>query len=314
MNVLRWIAGFAICFGALSSSAQQRPVRIVVPFPAGGPSDAVARTLAQGLVASGAQITVENRAGAGGSIAAQAVLGAAPDGQTLLWGVASMAAIPLLQRSPPFRSLHEMTPVSLVGHFGYALVSHPGVPAQAVADLVGYARSNPGKISYATGTLGEFLTATLFMKATGTEMIRVPYKGGAQAIPDLVAGRVQIFFTPMQLGIPYAKEGKLRLLATLLPTRHSLAPDIPTMREAGYPGVITPTWQAIFAPPRTPRDVAGRLASDIAQLMKQPEVRSRLDSQAFIVSSGMPDALTSTITEDFKLWQTFVRDNDIPME
>lgn len=315
MRALNLLASLVLCLSMSSSFGQARPVRLMVPFPAGGPSDAVARALAQGLASgSGPQLTVENRAGAGGSIAAQAVLGAAPDGQTLLWGVASMAAIPLLQKSPPFQSLHDMTPVSLVGRFAYALVSHPTVPARTVAELARHAKANPGKLSYATGTLGEFLTATLFMKTTGTEMVRVPYKGGVQAMPDLVAGRVQLFFTPVQLGLPYAKEGKLRLLTTLAPSRIPLAPDVPTIAESGYPSVITPTWQAVFAPPKTSRDVALRLASEIAQALKQPETRSRLDAQAFIVDGMMPEALSSAITEDFKLWQSFVRDHEIPFE
>lgn len=307
------LVAMGVC--ASSSWSQQRPVRLVVPFPAGGPSDAVARTLGQGLAAvNGPQLVVENRAGAGGSVAAQSVHAAAPDGQTLLWGVASMTAIPLLQKSPPFQSLNEFVPVSLIGRFTYALVAHPRVPVKTVVELVHHAKANPGKLSYATGSLGEFMTNVMFLKASGTDMVRVPYKGGVQAMPDLIAGRVQLFFTPIQLGLPYAKENKLRMLAIVLPVRSPMAPEVPTMTEAGYPGVSTPTWQAVFAPPQTPRDVAARLAGEIAQALKGADIRARLEQQAFLVESTTPEALTTTIAEDFRLWQSFVRENDIPVE
>jgi tripartite-type tricarboxylate transporter receptor subunit TctC len=305
----------AVVPSAVSAQPSSRPVRLIVPFPAGGPSDAAARLLGQALTAStGQPVVVDNRPGAGGAIAAQAVLEAPPDGHTLLWGVASMAALPLLQKTPPFQSLSELAPVSLIGRFTYALVVHPGVPAKSVAELVKYARANPGKLAYATGSLGEFMTTAMFMKATGTDLARVPYKGGAQAMPDLLAGRVQVYFTPIQLGLPHARDGKLRLLATVLPQRSPSAPEIPTLAEAGVQGVSTPTWQAVFAPPKTPRDIIGRLSGNIIEALRNPELRSRLEQQAFQVEASRPEALAAVIVEDFASWQTFVRENDIPQE
>lgn len=302
---------------SISSLAQNsmRPARIIVPFPAGGPSDAAARLLGQALTAStGQPVVVENRPGGSGSIAARVVLAATPDGHTLLWGVASMAALPLLQKSSPFQSLAEFAPVSLVGRFTYALVVHPDVPAMSVADLVKYARANPGKLAFATGTLGEFMTTAMFMKATGTELVRVPYKGGAQAMPDVVAGRVQLHFTPIQFALPYAKEGKLRLLATVLSQRSAVAPDAPTMAEAGVQGVSTPTWQAIFAPPGTSKDVVGRLSTDVIRVLRSPELRSRFEQQALLVEASSPGALAAVIAEDFVKWRSFIRENDIPRD
>ncbi len=307
----------ALAIAPASSPAQNasRPVRLIVPFAAGGASDAAARMLGQALTAStGQSVVVDNRPGAGGAIAAQAVLAAAPDGHTLLWGVASMAALPLLQKTPPYKSLTELAPVSMVGRFTYALVVHPGVPARTVAELVRHARANPGKLGFATGTLGEFMTTAMFMKSTGTDLVRVPYKGGAQAMPDLIAGRVQIYFTPIQLGLPHAKDGKLRLLAAVLPQRSPMAPDLPTMAEAGVPDVQTPTWQAVLAPGRTPREVVGRLGGEIVRAAANAELRTRFEQQALVVEASGPEALAAAIAADFELWQRFIRENDIPQE
>lgn len=298
-----------------ASQGASKATRILVPFPAGGPSDTAARVLAQAWSGtSGQAVVVENRPGAGGAIAAQAVMTAAPDGQTLLWGAASMASLPSLQRTPPFRSLLEMTPVAMAGRFTYVLAIHSGLPARSMAELVQHARANPGKVEYATGTLGEYMTTIQFLKAAKLDMLRVPYKGGAQAMPDLVAGRVQVFFTPIQLALPHAKDGKLRLLGTVLPQRAPLAPDVPTMAEAGYPNVSTPTWQALFAPPRTPRDVQGRISGEVLAALKDADLRTRFAQQALAAEALGPDALAKVVADDTALWKAFIEEYSIPLE
>jgi tripartite-type tricarboxylate transporter receptor subunit TctC len=262
----------------------------------------------------GQPIVVENRAGAGGAIAAQALLGAAPDGYTLIWAISSMTAIPMLQKSPPYQSLSELTPLSIVGSLAFGMFVHPGVPATSVAEFVSYARGNPGKLSVATGTLGEYMATAQFLKATGISAVRVPYKGTAQLMPDLLGGRVQWNFAPLSGGLQHVKEGKLRMLAILLPKRSIIAPEVPTLEEAGVAGVSSPTWQAIFAPPRTPREIADRLTRELVAALHAPSLRTLLEQQGVQVDGSGPEALAVVIAQTEQTWRTFIREHDIPQE
>jgi tripartite-type tricarboxylate transporter receptor subunit TctC len=297
------------------AQAGGRTLRIIVPTPAGGPSDTAARLVAQKLAsATGQPVIVENRPGAGGALAAQAVMAAAPDGQTLLWGIASMAGIPMLQKSPPYQSMLEMTPVSLVGRFTFAMFVHPDVAANSVAELVAQARRQPGKLAYATGTLGEYMAAAQFVKVTGVDVLRVPYKGGAQLMPDLVAGRVQFNIGPLSSGLPQVRDGKLRMVVVLQPERSAAAPDTPTLQEAGVAGVNVPTWQALFAPPKTPPAIADRIAGDVAAVLRDPTLRAQLEQQGLMPEAAGPQALSALVAQDTAAWRTFIRDYDIPQE
>jgi tripartite-type tricarboxylate transporter receptor subunit TctC len=309
--------GLCAAIAAAPAAAQypSKPIRLIVPTPAGGPSDTAARALGQALSRSiGQAVVIENRPGAGGAIAAQAVVSAPPDGYTLLWGIASMAAIPLLQKSSPYQSFAELTPVSIVGVFAFGMFVHPDVPGKTVADFVGYGRAHPDKLSYATGTLGEYMAAAQFFKITGISSVRVPYKGGAQLMPDLISGRVQVNFGPVSSGLQHVKEGRLRMLAILLPQRSAVAPDVPTLAEAGVASVSLPTWQAIFAPPRTPRDIADRLSREVALVLRDPAVRAQFDQQALQPEGSTPEALAAAIAGDVEAWRSFIRENNIPQE
>jgi tripartite-type tricarboxylate transporter receptor subunit TctC len=292
-----------------------KPVRLIVPFAAGGPSDAAARTLGRALSKSTGQPTViDNIPGANGAIAAQTVMKAPPDGYTLLWGVGSMGAIPLLQKSAPFDSLANFAPVSMVGRFSFGMYVNPSVPAKTVDEFIKHARANADKLSYASATLSEFMAAAQFMKASGTTMTRVPYKGGAQAMPDLLAGRVQVYFTPVSLALPYVKDGRLRMLGILLPQRSPAALDVPTMTEAGMPGVSVPTWQAIFGPPKTPREVVDLLSRQVNLALQDTEVAVQFDRLTLQVEGSTPEMLAVVIGRDVETWQVFIRENDIPQE
>jgi tripartite-type tricarboxylate transporter receptor subunit TctC len=310
-------AALSVAMSAAPAAAQypSKPIRLVLPTPAGGPSDVAARTLGQALSRSlGQPVIVENKPGAGGAIAAQAVMTAAPDGYTFLWTLASMAGIPMLQKSSPFQSLAELTPVSLVGSFAFGVFVHPGVPAQSTGELVAHLRSNPDKLNYGTGTLGEYMATTQFLKATGTSAVRVPYRGGPQLMPDLLNGRVQMNIGPLSGGLPHVKENRLRLLAVLLPQRAAVAPDVPTLVEAGITSVSLPTWQAILAPPRTPRAIAERMSREIAQALNDPGVRGPLEQQGILVQGLGPEEMALIIARDTEAWRNFVRDYDIPQE
>lgn len=300
---------------AAAAAFPEKQIKLVVPFPAGGPSDVAARTVAEGLSARLKQpVVVENQAGAGGTVAAQGVMRAQPDGYTLLWGVASMATIPLLQKNPPFRSLKDFTPVGMVGRFGFGLFINPSVPAKTVSQFTEYAKANPDKLSYAAAALSEYLVTTEYMKRTQTKMIRVPYKGAAQAMPDLLAGRTQVFFTPLGIGNQYVQTGQLRLLAVLQSDRSALNPDVPTIDEAGVPGIAVPTWQAVFAPPRTPQAIAEQLAHALQQVTEDKEIRARLAKQAMLPERAGSAHLSRQISLDEPMWEQFVREYEIPKE
>lgn len=319
--MIRLSSFLALAVSALLAAAPaaaeypSRPLRLIVPVAAGGPADSAARLLAQELSRSmGQPIVVENRAGASGAVAARALLSAPPDGYTLMWAISSMSALPMLQKSPPFRSLAELVPVSMVGSLVFGMFVHPGVPATSVAEFVSYARANPDRLNVATGTLGEYMATTQFLKATGIRAVRVPYKGTAQLMPDLLSGRVHWNFAPLSGGVQHVREGKLRLLAILLPARSPVAPGIPTLDEAGVAGVFAPTWQAIFAPPGTPTEVTNRLSSEVNEALRLPSLREQLERQGLQVEGSGPEYLAAAIARTEQTWRTFIREYDIPQE
>ncbi len=292
-----------------------RPVHIVVPTPAGGPSDTVARLVAQSLAAAwGQQVLVENKTGASGAIAAQAVMAAAPDGHTLLWAQASMAGLPLVQKGSPYRHMNELAPVANVVQFGYALFVNNELPVKSFADLVAYGRGNPDKLSFATGTLGEYMAATQVLKAAGVKAVRVPYKGGAQLMPDLIGGQVQLNFGPILSGLQHVKAGKLKMLATLQPQRSALLPDVPTITELGLPPSTLPFWNAVFAPANTPRDVIDKASAAIAQALRGPAVRTALEQQGAEPLGSTPQQLAEAVDAATSAWKAFVREYDIAPE
>jgi tripartite-type tricarboxylate transporter receptor subunit TctC len=303
---------FAIAPCEVLAQYPAKAITIVVFTPPGGPSDTAARTLAQRMSkALGQQIVIDNRPGAEGSIAAQAVLKAAPDGYMMLWGSGSMIGIPFMQKTPPFQSMSEFAPVSSTARFAFGMYVHPSVPATTVAEFVAHARANAGKLSYATGPLSEFIAASVFLRETGLTMTRIPYKGGAQAMPDVVAGRVQLYFTPISIGQSYAQSGRLRMLATLLPERSPLTPDVPTIAEAGIKNMWVPAWNAIFAPPKTPREITARIAREVQLGVKDPEVRSAYEQRGVQGVGSTPDELAATVAQDTALWKQFVQDNKL---
>ncbi len=290
-------------------------MRIVISCPAGGPSDGVARTLGRALNQStGQPVVIDNRPGANGVIAAQTVLAARPDGYTLLWGIGSMPSIPLLYKKPPFESFTEFSPVATVGDFPFGLFINTSVPATTADGLIKHARSAPNSLNYASATLSEYMAAALFLRTAGIQMTRVSYKGSTQAVPDLVAGRVQLYVTPATLALPHAKEGRLRMLATLLPQRLPAAPEVPTMSEIGMPGVSVPTWQALFGPPKLPPQIATTLSDLTQRAVHDPEVRVQLERLMLQPRTSTPQQLTAALRDNINNWRTFIRDNDIPLE
>jgi len=314
------IAAATLTIALLPAAAQSqaypvRPVRIVVPAPAGGASDTVARMLAQALSTSlGQQFIVENKAGASGAIAAQAVMTAPADGYTLLWAQSSMAALPMLQKNSPYKHMNELTPVANILNFGYAVYVNNDLPVKDFASLVAHGKANPDKLSYATGTLGEYMASTHVFKAAGVKAVRIPYKGGAQLMADLINGQVQVNFGPIVSGAQQAKAGKIRILATLLPQRLGSLPEVPTLAELGVPAGNIPTWNAVFAPPNTPREVVNRLSMEIAQAMTSAALRATLEQQGSQPLGSTPQQLADDVEASTVAWRNFIREYDIPQE
>lgn len=321
-KLLSTAAGLALTAFASGAWAQAatgafptRPIRIVVPTPAGGPSDTAARLLAQSLTTSlGQQVIVENKAGASGAIAAQAVMAAPPDGYTLLWAQASMAGLPVVQKNSPYKHMGELAPVSNVLNFGYALFVANDVPVKNYAELVAYGKGNPDKLSYATGTLGEYMVGAHVLQSAGIKAVRVPYKGGAQLMPDLIGGQVQVNFGPVVSGLQHAKVGKIKILGTLLPQRLGAAPEVPTFTELGIPAGNLPTWNALFAPAGTPREITGKLSTEIAAALKSPAIRATLELQGAQPLGSTPQQLSEAVEASTTAWRNFVREYDIPQE
>jgi tripartite-type tricarboxylate transporter receptor subunit TctC len=315
MNRRRFLintVGIGLGVSSLRSPAQPspdaRPLRILLPFSAGGPSDQVARGLAQAMsLKSGQAIVVDNRPGADGLVAARAALGAAHDGHTLFYVPSSLVGIGQLAR-PALDIANDFTAICGIGHLAFAMFTTRDLPVTSVAEFVAFARARQGELNFATSTGSELMAAHQFMRATDLRMQRVAYKGAAQALPDLLAGRVQVMFGPLSAGLPHAQAGKLKLLAALLPTRSPLAPETPTMAEAGYPMVQVPTWQALFAPGKLATQAVDRLAQQCSDALAQPELRAELTARALLVDPLGPQAMQAIAGRDREAWAQLIHE------
>src|SRR5882757_4152782 len=258
-----------------------KQIRVVVPFPAGGPTDMVARPLAQ-MLGDGlnAIIMIDNRGGAGGSIGADAVAKSAPDGQTLLVGTVGTHAInPALYAKLSYDPVADFTALALVAQAPVAVVVHPSQPVNSLADLVTLAKRMPGQLNYGSagaGTPGH-LTAEMFRSASGINIQHVPYKGSAPAVTDLIGGQIQIMFDPLQSVLSNVQGGKLRALAVSSKARSPVVPEVPTVAESGYDGFETTAWWGVFAPARMPDVLVAALSAEIQRIAASDAFRSRLE-------------------------------------
>ena len=282
--MLKRLACAALLSFATMANAQTyptKPVRLIVGFPPGGGTDVVARVIAQKLTEWwGQAVTVENRAGATGTIGADAVAKAAPDGYTLLMGhVNSHGIAPNLFPKMPYDALKDFVAVAYVGYVPNVLAVHPSVPAKSVKELVALAKAQPGKLNFASSGNGstQHLAGELFKQLTGTSIVHVPYKGSGDAIKDLLAGVVSMNFDTMPPVLPHIQAGKLRGLAISTPRRLPQLPDVPTFAEEGIANFDVANWYGVMAPAGTPRELVARLNADINKAMQVPEVRARLE-------------------------------------
>jgi tripartite-type tricarboxylate transporter receptor subunit TctC len=267
-----------------------KPIVLVVPFPPGGPTDAMARTLAAEMRDKlGQPMVVENRAGAGGNIGADFVARAPADGQTLLFGTSGPLAINAsLYRKISYDPIKSFAPVIQVGHLPNILVVHPGVPAQNVKELVAHAKANPGKLSYASSGNGasSHLAGVLFNEKAGVDLQHIPYKGTGPALNDLLGGQVAMSFTDVLTALPYVKAGKLRALGIATATRSQALPEVPTIAEQGVPGYDVSVFFGIVAPAGTPADRIAKLNQAFAEVLGSPKVKELFAAQGL---EGAPD-------------------------
>ena len=295
----------------LAAQAQypNKPIRVIVPFPGGSATDTITRILANSVSQSiGQPLVVEDKAGADGAIAAGEVAKAAPDGYTLLMATNSpMAAVPALKKQPPYDPVADFTPITDVGRYTFFLFVHPGVPAKTFAELIAYAKANPGKLNYATGNTTGIVSFAQINSLAGIDMVHVPYKGEPAGIADLVAGRVQLMLATPTTGLAHVKDGRMRAMVTTLSKRSALMPDVPTIAEAGMPQFSITSWAALFGPARMPREVLERLHREFTAAMARPEVQAAMDKQAFALSPSMPAELAQFVKEQIESYRRILR-------
>lgn len=291
-----------------------RPVRLLVPNPPGGGSDAVARILAQKLgERMSQQFVVDNRAGGGGIIANETVARANPDGYTLLLGfIGPMVISPALTKVP-YDSVKDFAPVSLVAAGQYMLVLHPSVPVKSLKDFVTYAKANPGKINYASAGNGSplHLAAELFKARAGVNMVHVPYKGGGPATAAILAGEVQAVFGSITSVLPQVKAGKLTPMGVTGATRSPIATEYPTIAELGYPGFAMTSWYGVLLPARAPQAVITRLNGAIVAALQERDAIDNLKRQGLDATGGTPEAFAAHIKAELAKWAKVVKDANI---
>ena len=310
--VLRFCALAAItpCGPVHAQTYPQKPVRIVVGVPAGGTTDVVARLVGQKLGEQmGQQVVIDNRGGAGGNIGAELVAKAPPDGYMLfLATIGTMAINPSLYSKMPFDTLRDFAAISQLTSMPQLLVVHPSVPVKNVKELIAYAKSRPGQLTFASGGSGTaiHLAGELFKTMAGVDMVHVAYKGGGPAMTDVIGGQVSLMFDQILTSLPHVQSGRLRGLAVTTANRSPAAPQIPTIAEAALPGYAVTTWHGLLAPAGTPRDIVNRLSSEAARTLQNPDVREKFASQGVDPISSTPEQFAAMMKSELDKWRKVI--------
>ena len=322
LTMRRLLAFVAACALAAAASAADvypaKPVRIVVPFPPGGPADALARTIGDKLQAAmGQPVVVDNRPGAGGNIGMELVAKSPPDGHTLALAPAGNLTVnPSLYRNVPYDVARDFAPVTVIAAVPNVLAINPQVPAKDVAELIAYAKANPGKLNFASPGAGSgaHLAGELFKSSAGVEMVHVPFNGIAPAVTAVVAGDVQVMFAAAPSAMPQVTAGKLRALGVASPKRMAAAPALPTLDESGLPGFDVTSWYSIVAPAATPPAVIERLQREIAKALELPDVKAKLAGLGAEAVGNTPADFSAMIRSETAKWGKIVRDANIKPE
>ena len=295
---------FAIFSGIAHAQYPSKPVRVVIHFPAGGSTDLVARVLSQALSESlGQPFVVENRTGADGVIAAAVVMQSPPDGHTLFIATnTAMLQVPLLQKKPPYDPLTAFTPVSLVGRYTFLLVVTPSLGVNSFNEFIAYARNNPGKINFSTYSGASQLAYAQIVKNAGVDMLRVPYKGEAPSVTDILGGTIHAVFATPTSSLSHIQSGRLKALAVTLPQRWPLLPEVPTTVEAGMPPINVEFFAALFGPAGMPPEIAQRLSKELNAIIARPSIREQIDKQGFALAGSSPAELRGFIKAQLGAW------------
>jgi tripartite-type tricarboxylate transporter receptor subunit TctC len=313
-GLIRTCCALALAAGYVSAAAQtypSKPIRLIVTFPPGGPSDFVARAIGQKLTeAWGQQVVVDNRGGAGGVVGVEAAARASPDGYTLLQGQSGGLSInPALHAKLPYDPFRDFAPISMLVVNSQMLVAHPSLPAKSVKQLVALAKERPGRISYASAGYGsaQHLGMEMLKAMAGIDLLHVPYKGTGPALVDLFSGQVSLQFTSMPAVLPHVRAGKLNGIAVGSARRSPAAPDVPTVAESGVPGFEFVAWYGLFAPAATPPGIINRLNAQIVKLLGEAELSQRLASQGAEPSPSTAAGLASYMREDHERWKKVIK-------
>ena len=309
----------AMSHRALAQSWPSKPIRLVVPFPAGGATDLLARAIAQGVGNGfGQPIVVDNRPGAGGTLGSAEVAKAQPDGHTLLMCTSSTHSIaPHLNANLPYNAEADFTPVAQVANATNIVLVPKDLPVASIKELIAYAKARPGQMNYASSGNGTIvnLTAEAFKAQAGVFIVHIPYRGTALAIPDLVSGKVHLLFDSIVSGLPHVKDGKLKALAITSAKRSPLVPDLPTVAESGLPGFESDTWFGIYGPKGLSADITNRVAAELQRALQKPDVADRLAKLgAEPVADVGPARFAAMVKADSARWATLIRERKITAE
>jgi tripartite-type tricarboxylate transporter receptor subunit TctC len=308
---LAFVALVSASPGAIAQTYPTKPVKLVVPFPPGGSLDTTGRLLAQKLTeAWGQPVVVENKPGAGGNIGADLVAKSAPDGYTILMGALSTHAVnPSLYAKMPYDAAKDFAPITLIAITPNVLVVNAASPVNNVREFIAYAKANPGKLSFGSGSSGSagHLAGELFKVETGTDAVHIPFKGGAPATQALLAGDTQFMFDNLANAMAQVKAGKLKALAVTTAKRSPLVPDLPTMAEAGLPGFDISTWYGLFAPAGTPPAIVARWNADVTRILNSPDVRARLVADGAEPAPNTPEQFAQMIASELTKYARIVK-------
>lgn len=300
-----------------AQSYPSKPVRLIVPFAAGGPIDVMGRLVAQWLSSTlGQQVVVDNRPGASGAIATRAAVAAEPDGHTLLIGsVTTLVTGPLLSRNAGYDPVRDLVPVAMLASTPFALVVASSMPAGTLGEFIAYARGHPGKLNFGTpaGTLAH-LTGELFRVRTGIDIVVIPYKGAATAVTDLLGGQVDMTFEPTSVLVAHIQDAKVRPLAVTGAARSPQLPDVPTMIESGLGGFTSYSWTGILVPAGTPPEIVDRLNAAINQGLKSPGMNSNLGRLGAEANAGSPQDFAAFIADETKKWGAIIKTSGVKLE
>ncbi|WP_219216410.1 tripartite tricarboxylate transporter substrate binding protein [Variovorax boronicumulans] len=307
-------AAAALCLAAPAFAQAQayptKPVRLVVPYPPGGPTDIVARVVAQKLSEQlGQQFIIDNRPGAGGNTGAELVARSPADGYTLVVATTAHAINPSLFKNLGYSLSKDLAPVSLLTSGPLVIVANPSLPAKNVAELIALAKAKPGELNFASSGNGQstHLSAELFASMAGVKMNHIPYKGSAPALTDTMGGQTQLMFDTMLSAMPHVKGGKLKALAVTSATRSPVAPDVPTVAESGLPGYEAIAWNGLLAPAHTPPEVLARLSTALKKVLAAPDVKDKFEAQGFAATWTSPEDFGRFMTAEIDKWAKVVK-------